>query len=161
VRASCPPPAAYSPYFLGWDASNWVQPVGGSACIHHPLGDTKKIAYTQQALVDGQFLIDDPTHYLATWDVGAMEYGSSGGWVGGCWAGLAQPARLSPREKGRPARQELFSFSASALALVGRLASRPTGWHVTTVWTTPSASDGQHVHNLHPRSLYALQQVLA
>ncbi|GAB4818382.1 hypothetical protein N2152v2_005428 [Parachlorella kessleri] len=71
-------PEAYNPYYLGWDASTWVQPAGGSVCIHHPRGDAKRIAYTTQALVDGQYLIDDPTHYFATWDKGGMETGSSG-----------------------------------------------------------------------------------
>lgn len=73
-------PSGYLPYFLGWNASAWTQAKGGSVCIHHPSGDTKKIAYTtnplQQAVVS--YGSDTPTHYLTSFTKGQVEEGSSG-----------------------------------------------------------------------------------
>lgn len=76
------PPAGFTPYFMGWDASRgWAQP-NSSVTIHHPLGDVKRIAYSYNPLQRGSVLVPEQTHYLVTWSNGSTQDGSSGGLMG-------------------------------------------------------------------------------
>lgn len=73
------PPPSYRPYFLGWERGGGLP--DSSACIHHPLGDIKKIAidrnspkiktYSLDYIKNGFFLIGN-------WEEGTTEGGSSG-----------------------------------------------------------------------------------
>ncbi|HKE01748.1 MAG TPA: IPT/TIG domain-containing protein [Planctomycetota bacterium] len=72
VRITSPIPAAYEPYFLGWDRSTTTIPTSTIA-IHHPSVDVKKISFDD----------DPPTKqnnfwHISQWDLGVTEGGSSG-----------------------------------------------------------------------------------
>lgn len=77
------PPAAYQPYYLGWNISSSPQaPYHG---IHQPNGGIKKVAIENDALAIGSFGTSYPynmepnAHWeVRAWDVGATEGGSSG-----------------------------------------------------------------------------------
>ncbi|HMN04599.1 MAG TPA: T9SS type A sorting domain-containing protein [Flavobacteriales bacterium] len=79
LRLSSVPPAAFEPYFSGWDASG-ISPdtiVG----IHHPRGDIKKICssygpITQDNINAGSG--DADCWHAPQWDIGTTEQGSSG-----------------------------------------------------------------------------------
>lgn len=73
------PPISYKPYFAGWDASP-VAPSSG-VCIHHPLGEVKKISIENHPLVLGDFGegFDTNSHWkVLHWEVGTTQGGSSG-----------------------------------------------------------------------------------
>lgn len=81
VELSSEPPASYFPYYSGWYRNN-SYPSGGT-CIHHPMGDVKKISVEEDQLASTyyrqniNFLSTD--HWMVIdWDVGATEHGSSG-----------------------------------------------------------------------------------
>ncbi len=72
-------PSNYRPYFAGWsiDTTN----VTNTTCIHHPMGDVKKITIDEDAPVIGSFgdTYEENTHWrILEWDVGTTEGGSSG-----------------------------------------------------------------------------------
>jgi lysyl endopeptidase len=87
VRLSSKPPGSYGAVYAGWDRHAFQ--TGGSATIHHPYGDVKKISFdfdipsipAQQDDVPYPGL--QPFHYdsfwwIRQWDVGSTEGGSSG-----------------------------------------------------------------------------------
>jgi PKD repeat protein len=75
-------PAAYDPFFLGWDRQNGTSPEG--VCIHHPQGDIKKISTYTQSTVSSQWSNNGlQSHWLVYWTEtsnghGVTESGSSG-----------------------------------------------------------------------------------
>ena len=79
VELSVAPPKSYRPYYLGWNHQEGIP--DSTACIHHPLGDIKKIAidgdaptistYSEDYIHHGFFLVGD-------WERGTTESGSSG-----------------------------------------------------------------------------------
>lgn len=81
--------AAYSPYFLGWDASQWVDPSDGVVCIHHPAGDYKMIAKSTLPVEQGVYIAREATHYVVTWTEGETQEGSSGRAMPGCRLALS------------------------------------------------------------------------
>jgi lysyl endopeptidase len=81
------PPENYEPYFAGW--SRDVSPSSKATCIHHPLGDLKKISvendpvslsYQSANAPDWLFEDEIPGAYwrIVRWDVATTEPGSSG-----------------------------------------------------------------------------------
>ena len=80
VRLNNKPPYNYRPYLAGWNRKN-VAP-SSSLCIHHPLGDIKKVAIDRNAAVSSKF--NSNYHAKGFWNVlrwenGVTEQGSSGG----------------------------------------------------------------------------------
>jgi hypothetical protein len=80
VRLNNIPPANYRSYLVGWNRRN-IAP-SSSICIHHPLGDIKKISIDNNAAVTSKF----NSSYLLKgfwnvqrWEYGVTEQGSSGG----------------------------------------------------------------------------------
>ena len=71
-------PAAYTPYFSGWDNTETISP--SAVCIHHPSGDIKKIAIENNALISTSFGgSTSNSHWgVLSWDLGVTEPGSSG-----------------------------------------------------------------------------------
>jgi hypothetical protein len=69
-RLSSPPPAAFEPFYAGWDRGN-SQPAPAIS-ISHPNGFPKKLARDD----DGPILSGQD--FRATWEVGKLEPGSSG-----------------------------------------------------------------------------------
>ena len=71
-------PAAYTPYFSGWDNTETISP--SAVCIHHPSGDIKKIAIENNALISTSFGGSPPNSHwgVLSWDLGVTEPGSSG-----------------------------------------------------------------------------------
>ena len=80
VRLNNAPPDNYRPYLVGWNRKN-LAPTS-SICIHHPLGDIKKIAIDNNAAVTAKF---NSNYYakgfwnILRWEYGVTEEGSSGG----------------------------------------------------------------------------------
>jgi len=80
VRLSSIPPDYFRAYMVGWNRKNTAPT--SSVCIHHPLGDIKKIAIDNNAAVTAKF---SESYYKAgfwnilTWEQGVTEEGSSGG----------------------------------------------------------------------------------
>ncbi len=76
-------PNNYNPYFAGWNRSN--TPPSSSFCIHHPIGDIKKISFDDDAPSVDQVTINGVTSdpdgvWRVEWDRNtAVESGSSGG----------------------------------------------------------------------------------
>lgn len=87
VRLSVSPPDTYDAYYAGWDRSDFQ--TSGTATIHHPWGDVKKISYdfdipsipTHAGQVPYADL-DDYYYFsfwwIKGWDIGSTEGGSSG-----------------------------------------------------------------------------------
>ncbi|MBA4410810.1 MAG: hypothetical protein C0397_15465 [Odoribacter sp.] len=80
VRLNTIPPYNYRPYLAGWNRMN-VAPTS-SMCIHHPLGDIKKVAVDRNPAVSAKF--NSSYHPLGFWNIqrwenGVTEQGSSGG----------------------------------------------------------------------------------
>jgi lysyl endopeptidase len=79
VRLNQIPPYNYRSYLAGWNRMNTAP--SSSVCIHHPMGDVKKVAvdldapltknYTSSYLINGFWNI-------VAWDRGVTEIGSSG-----------------------------------------------------------------------------------
>lgn len=81
------PPASYDVYYAGWDRSDFQ--TGGTATIHHPYGDVKKISVDAQIPDipsqpgDVPYAGLEDYHYFSywwirEWDIGTTEQGSSG-----------------------------------------------------------------------------------
>jgi hypothetical protein len=74
----------YTPYYLGWDCSGEAGDPG--VCIHHPLGDVKKISTVRDQPVSTYFFnqtTDNHSHWKVYWKQtphghGMTEEGSSG-----------------------------------------------------------------------------------
>ncbi len=80
VRLNDVPPTNYRPYWVGWNRVN-IAP-SSSICIHHPLGDIKKISIDNNAAVTAKFTGSyHPKGFwnVLRWDSGVTEEGSSGG----------------------------------------------------------------------------------
>lgn len=80
VRLNNIPPINYRPYLVGWNRKN-LPPVS-SICIHHPLGDIKKVAIDNNASVTGKFnnsYLPNGFWNILRWEYGVTEEGSSGG----------------------------------------------------------------------------------
>jgi len=80
VRLNTIPPFNYRTYLAGWNRRN-IAP-NSSICIHHPLGDIKKVSIDQDQAITSKF----NSSYLAKgfwnilrWEKGVTEQGSSGG----------------------------------------------------------------------------------
>lgn len=81
VKLSSSPPANYMPYYSGWDIT--TKAPTKSVCIHHPLGDVKKISFYNDVAVTGDFVylydFNDNTHwFIENWNNGITQGGSSG-----------------------------------------------------------------------------------
>lgn len=85
-----PIPAAYEPYFAGWDRSGAIPT--NTVTIHHPGGSPKKISFDD----DPPAILGNDWHILQ-WDLGVTEGGSSGcplynpsgRFIGHLWGGAA------------------------------------------------------------------------
>lgn len=88
IELSTSPPAYFDAYYAGWDRSNFQ--TGGTATIHHPFGDVKKVSVDEQIPDIPSQPGDVPYpgledyHYFSywwihEWDIGSTEGGSSGG----------------------------------------------------------------------------------
>ena len=71
-------PAAYTPYFSGWDNTETISP--SAVCIHHPSGDIKKISFENNSLISTTFGGSPANSHwgVLSWDLGVTESGSSG-----------------------------------------------------------------------------------
>jgi hypothetical protein len=86
VRLSVAPPASYDVFFAGWDLSD--SQTAGTAAIHHPMGDVKKISFdhdipsTPAKASDVSLVLKDYFYdsfwWVKQWDIGSTERGSSG-----------------------------------------------------------------------------------
>ncbi len=78
VEMSIVPPPDYHPYYLGWDRSSNLP--DSSVCIHHPLGDVKKIAIDSHSPLIKTYedYEKDAFLYIGNWEQGTTERGSSG-----------------------------------------------------------------------------------
>jgi V8-like Glu-specific endopeptidase len=79
VQLNSQPPNYFRPYLAGWNIKN-VTPTR-SFCIHHPLGDIKKIAVDSDQPVTASFNSDYKSNAfwkVLRWDEGVTEDGSSG-----------------------------------------------------------------------------------
>ncbi len=87
VRLSIAPPASFGAYYAGWDRSEFQ--TTGTATIHHPYGDVKKISIDLEPPSMPASQDDAPYPGLAEyyynsfwwikqWDMGSTEGGSSG-----------------------------------------------------------------------------------
>lgn len=73
-------PDQFRPYMVGWNRKN--SPPSSSICIHHPLGDIKKIAIDNNAAVTAKFnssYLNNGFWNILSWEKGVTEEGSSGG----------------------------------------------------------------------------------
>lgn len=83
VRLNTTPPYYYRPYLVGWNRKN-IAPTS-TMCIHHPLGDIKKVAIDNNPPTTSSFNSGGTNYYtLGFWNIGRWEYGvteqgSSGG----------------------------------------------------------------------------------
>lgn len=81
VKLSSTPPLDYMPYYSGWDVT--TDAPAKSVCIHHPVGDVKKITFYNDVAVTGDFVylydFNDNTHwFIENWHNGITQGGSSG-----------------------------------------------------------------------------------
>jgi len=88
IKLSNIPPASFGVYYAGWNRSDFQ--TSGTASIHHPFGDVKKISLDEQAPSipaqpgDVPYSGLEDYHYFSywrilQWEVGSTEGGSSGG----------------------------------------------------------------------------------
>lgn len=80
VRLNATPPYNYRSYMAGWNRSN-VAPLN-TVCIHHPLGDIKKVSIDRDAAITANFTSSyRPNSFwnVRRWEAGVTEQGSSGG----------------------------------------------------------------------------------
>lgn len=80
VRLNNTPPYNYRTYLSGWNRTNQA-PVS-SFCVHHPLGDIKKVATDKDAAITGSYKIGYTSSgywLVKRWENGVTEPGSSGG----------------------------------------------------------------------------------
>ncbi|MFB6319399.1 trypsin-like peptidase domain-containing protein [Saccharicrinis sp. FJH54] len=82
VEMSVVPPAAYRPYYSGWDAT--VTEESDVVAIHHPNGDVKKISHDEGAVEITSLIVNDYYYktyshwWIKDWESGVTEGGSSG-----------------------------------------------------------------------------------
>jgi len=79
VRLNNAPPANYRSYLVGWNRKN-IAP-SSSICIHHPLGDIKKISIDSNPAVTSKFnssYLPKGFWNVQQWEYGVTEQGSSG-----------------------------------------------------------------------------------
>lgn len=82
IKLSTTPPAAYRPVYAGWSHS--ADAPSAVHCIHHPLGDVKKISFDDDTLSIASLTTDDAKYRsnghwkVSTWEDGITEGGSSG-----------------------------------------------------------------------------------
>ncbi len=79
LRLNDIPPYNYRPWLVGWNRTN--TPPASSSCIHHPLGDLKKVSLDYLPAVSNSFSDSyRPKAFwnILKWDVGVTEQGSSG-----------------------------------------------------------------------------------
>ena len=71
-------PAAYTPYFSGWDNTESI--ATSTVCIHHPSGDIKKISKDNTPVISTNFNGSPANSHwgVQSWDSGVTEGGSSG-----------------------------------------------------------------------------------
>lgn len=75
LELNAPIPAAYNPYFAGWDRSgNIPQTI---TAFEHPLYDVKKIAFENNPATS--MVVANINMWRVFWDQGMMEAGASGG----------------------------------------------------------------------------------
>jgi PKD repeat protein len=100
-------PAAYNPYFSGWDNSGTIPT--SAVCIHHPSGDIKKISFDDNPPVltgtnNGGFSTENNSTWQVHWDRNTTTEGGSSGSplfdqngriIGQLWGGGASCANLS------------------------------------------------------------------
>lgn len=80
VRLNAIPPINYRSFMVGWNRINTAP--SSSICIHHPLGDIKKVAIDRDSPITAKFNISyHPKGFwnVLRWDYGVTENGSSGG----------------------------------------------------------------------------------
>jgi hypothetical protein len=80
VRLNQIVPDDFRPYFVGWNRKNTA--ASHTVCIHHPLGDIKKIAIDNNAPITSRFnsvYLDNGFWNVFRWEYGVTEEGSSGG----------------------------------------------------------------------------------
>lgn len=74
------PPATYRPYWAGWTLTE--TPVSPVTCIHHPMGDVKKLSESYSQVSPVSFVAENflPNSHWSVhqWDRGTTERGSSG-----------------------------------------------------------------------------------
>lgn len=73
------PPAAYKPYYAGWDVTDSA-PATPAVTLHHPWGRPKQIALTWQAVPTADYgsAYAPNAFWQCSWDVGVTQPGSSG-----------------------------------------------------------------------------------
>ncbi|MBN1768339.1 MAG: T9SS type A sorting domain-containing protein [Prolixibacteraceae bacterium] len=79
VQLSANVPAAFRPYFVGWDATNAFP--SNTYIIHHPNGDTKKISHDEGVCDSMSFssnFLSNAHWKVLNWESGTTEAGSSG-----------------------------------------------------------------------------------
>ncbi len=79
VELSVKPPKSFRPYYLGWSHANTIPK--SSVCIHHPIGDIKKISVDRHSPLIKSFrseFIKNAFFYIGNWEEGTTEGGSSG-----------------------------------------------------------------------------------
>lgn len=73
------PPISYKPYMAGWSRLAFIPE--NVFCIHHPLGDAKKVAFDYDSVIIASFSNEyDKNSFweILRWDKGTTEGGSSG-----------------------------------------------------------------------------------
>ncbi len=85
LRTNLSIPAAYDPYWAGWDATNLSTVTADGVCVHHPTGAPKRISSYTQTLTTGHPMASSGlmSHYKVIWAQtvhgwGITENGSSG-----------------------------------------------------------------------------------
>lgn len=82
LKLNAAPPESYNIYYAGWSRSDEVGK--GTACIHHPKGDVKKISVANEKPTTVNFKTSAFTYApdghwkISRWNVGTTEGGSSG-----------------------------------------------------------------------------------
>lgn len=62
--------------YNGWDKRDI--PASSGACVHHPMGDVKKISISNSSFQTASYNGGPPSHWLVSWSEGVTEGGSSG-----------------------------------------------------------------------------------
>ncbi len=71
------PPSNYNVYYAGWNNQNVASTK--SVCIHHPVGDVKKISIDNDAVTNSAYYASGVTHWqVSNWERGTTQGGSSG-----------------------------------------------------------------------------------
>lgn len=80
VRLNQIPPYNYRTYLAGWNKVDLAP--NSSVCIHHPLGDVKKVAIDLDQAITKKYsssYLSNGFWNIVAWDYGVTEVGSSGG----------------------------------------------------------------------------------